>query len=63
MKEIQITFDITGDVKVKMLGFSGKTCRDASVFIEQALGKVKSVQRRPEYYQAKTESQIKQQNG
>ena len=37
-KKIEITVDPQGGVSVKTNGFTGSSCRDASRFIEQALG-------------------------
>ncbi|MGA1618810.1 MAG: DUF2997 domain-containing protein, partial [Pirellulales bacterium] len=37
-KTIEITVDPEGGVAVKTKGFTGSTCKDASRFIEQALG-------------------------
>ena len=38
MKTIEITIDKAGQSTVKTSGFTGASCRDASRFIEQALG-------------------------
>ena len=38
MKIIEITIDPTGQSKVETRGFTGGECREASKFIEQALG-------------------------
>ena len=38
MKTIEITVDPKGGTKVETKGFSGAECRDASRFVEQALG-------------------------
>ncbi len=37
-KTIEITIGPKGDTKVETKGFSGGECRDASKFVEQALG-------------------------
>ena len=37
-KTIEITVDPVGSVSVKTNGFTGSSCKDASRFIEQALG-------------------------
>ena len=39
MKTIEITVDPQGQAKVETKGFSGSECREASKFIEQALGR------------------------
>ena len=38
MKIIEITVSPTGEAKVQTKGFAGGQCRDASRFVEQALG-------------------------
>ena len=38
MKTIEITVDPKGSTKVETKGFTGGECRDASRFVEQALG-------------------------
>ena len=38
MKTIEITVDSKGQSKVETKGFSGGECREASRFVEQALG-------------------------
>ena len=38
MKTIEITVDPKGQSKVETKGFSGAECREASKFVEQALG-------------------------
>ena len=39
MKTITITVDPRGQAKVETSGFAGSECRDASRFVEQALGR------------------------
>lgn len=51
MKQIQITVSPTGETKVETKGFTGGECREASRFIEQALGQRTSEQLTPEFYQ------------
>ena len=38
MKVIEITVDTKGEVVVQTKGFAGASCKEASRFIEQALG-------------------------
>ena len=39
MKTIEITVSPDGEAKVETRGFAGPECRDASRFVEQALGR------------------------
>jgi len=60
-KTIEITVSPEGSVSVKTNGFSGSSCKDASRFIEQALGNSGRESLLPEYFQqASTGEQIQQ---
>ena len=50
-RTIEITVDAEGGVAVKTKGFTGATCKDASRFIEQALGQAGTEKLLPEYFQ------------
>ena len=50
-KTIEITITPTGETKVETKGFTGGECRDASKFIEQALGQRTAEQLTAEFYQ------------
>lgn len=61
MKIIEITVDAKGQTKVETRGFTGKECRDASKFIEQALGQQTAEKLTAEYYQDQAiDQQLKQ---
>ena len=51
-RTIEITVSPTGDTIVQTRGFAGSSCREASKFIEQALGKQNGEQLTSEFYQA-----------
>ncbi len=51
-KVIEITISPTGETKVETKGFSGGECRDASRFVEQALGQRTAEQLTGEFYQS-----------
>jgi len=51
MKTIEIVVSPTGQSTVQTRGFTGGECRDASSFIENALGKRISEQLTAEYHQ------------
>jgi hypothetical protein len=53
MKTIEITVSPKGDTKVETKGFSGTECRQASRFIEEALGQRSVEQLTAEFYQAR----------
>lgn len=48
---IEIIVSPTGQSQVQTIGFIGNTCRDASRFIEQALGKQTDEQLTSEFHQ------------
>ena len=61
-KTIEITVSPTGETKVETKGFAGSECREASRFIEQALGQQTSEKLTPEFYQ-QTEQREQAQEG
>jgi hypothetical protein len=61
MKVIEITVDSKGRTKVETRGFTGGECREASKFIEEALGQSTGEKLTSEFYQGQvTDQQIKQ---
>jgi len=48
---IELIVTPSGEVTVQTKGFNGSSCRDASRFIEEALGKRTGEQLTPEYHQ------------
>ena len=62
-RTIEITVNLEGGVSVKTNGFTGSSCKDASRFIEQALGTSGRESLLPEFYnQASTGEQLRQEN-
>jgi hypothetical protein len=57
MKIIEITVDSRGQSRVETKGFSGSECREASNFIEQALGQRTDEKLTAECYQGHTTDQ------
>jgi hypothetical protein len=51
VKTIEIVVDRQGRTKIETRGFTGSSCRDASKFVEEALGHAAGEQLRPEFYQ------------
>jgi hypothetical protein len=61
MKIIEITVDSKGQSKVETRGFTGGECREASKFIEQALGSKIGEKLTGEFYQGQSvDEQLKQ---
>jgi hypothetical protein len=58
MKTIEITVTPEGSTSVETRGYSGVSCRDASRFIESALGQKTDEQMTPAYHE--TNNQITQ---
>ena len=50
MKNITIIVKPDGKAIVETIGFYGTSCREASQFLEQALGKRQAESFKPEYY-------------
>jgi len=59
MRIIEIVVSPTGQTQVETKGFSGSGCRDASRFIEEALGKCTGEKLTGEFY---AETSVDQQN-
>jgi hypothetical protein len=57
VKTIEITVDSKGQSKVETRGFAGTECREASKFIEQALGQRTDEKLTAEFYQGQTTDQ------
>jgi hypothetical protein len=58
---IEILVSLNGESIVQTKGFSGSSCRDASKFIEQALGDRTTESLTAEFHQtAKTQQQVEQ---
>ncbi len=51
MKTIEITIGPKGETTVQTKGFTGPECRDASRFVEQALGQRTAEQMTGEFFQ------------
>ena len=62
-KTIEIIVTPEGKTTVQTLGFLGSSCRDASRFIEQALGQRTAEQLTGEFHQVQPVQQIQQQRG
>jgi hypothetical protein len=61
MKIIEITVDSKGQTTVETRGFTGGECREASKFIEHALGQRTGEQLTAEFHQAQpADQQLKQ---
>jgi hypothetical protein len=61
-KIIRVIVGPKGEVKIETKGFSGPACREASKFLEQALGQPASEQLTAEFYQAQATDQHIQQS-
>ena len=57
MKIVVVTVDSKGQTKVETRGFTGGECREASKFIEQALGQRSDEKLTAVFYQGQTTDQ------
>ena len=62
MKTIEIIVTADGSTSVQTLGFSGSSCREASKFIEEALGQRTGEQLTAEFHQGQSVQQTNQQH-
>ena len=61
IKIIEIVVSSTGQTQIETKGFTGSACRDASRFIEQALGKQTGEQLTAEFHEvALSQTQLEQ---
>jgi hypothetical protein len=59
LKTIEITVDAKGQVVVQTKGFAGASCKEASRFIEQALGEAAAETLTAEFHQT-ADQQVEQ---
>ena len=59
---IEIIVQPNGQTRIETKGFAGSTCRDASRFVEEALGKQTGEQLTGEFYQTHAAQQSAQQH-
>ena len=57
MKIIEITVSPVGETRVETRGFTGGECREASRFVEQALGRKTAESLTAEFYQGQQADQ------
>jgi hypothetical protein len=57
MKTITITVDAKGQAKVETSGFAGAECRDASRFLERAVGRTAAETLTAEFYRSESARQ------
>ncbi len=57
-RTIEVIILPTGETKLETKGFAGKSCRDASRFLEDALGTRNSEQPTAEFYQSQSAGQL-----
>jgi hypothetical protein len=60
MPKIIVTVSATGQSVIKTEGYAGRSCQEASRFIEQALGKRTGEQLTGEFYQQEPTRQVAQ---
>ena len=63
MKTIEIVITVEGKTTVQTVGFTGSSCRDASKFVEEALGSRTGERLTAEFHQQSAESVHQQQHG
>jgi hypothetical protein len=57
LRTIELIVSAQGEVSVQTKGFVGSSCREASQFIEQALGERTAEQLTAEFHQTQTQQQ------
>ncbi len=62
MKIIEVLIDPQGQVSLQTRGFAGRSCREGSRFLEEALGTTLHERATAESYQGQNSAQQSQQN-
>ena len=62
LKTIEITVSPTGQTEVQTKGFAGGECREASKFLEEALGQRDNETLTAEFHQTANQSLVQQQS-
>jgi hypothetical protein len=62
-KTIEIIVSPQGQTKIETKGFAGAECREASKFLEQALGQQAGEQLTAEFHSQPVANELKQQSG
>ena len=60
---IEVIVSPTGETKIETKGFAGSSCRDASRFIEAALGERVDEQLTVEFHAVSTDAKVQQNHG
>ncbi len=62
MKTIEIIVSPKGETTVTTKGFAGSSCREASRFLEEALGQRTGEELTAEFHQTQAEEQLRQEH-
>jgi hypothetical protein len=60
LNRIEVIISPTGETKIETRGFTGASCRNASAYLEQALGARASERLTTEFYQSQSERPLNQ---
>ena len=63
MRTIEVIISPKGEPRIETKGFVGRSCLDASRFLEEALGTKVSDHAKAELYQAQSQEQVLKQGG
>ena len=56
MKKIEILFGPDGEIEIEAIGYKGKGCKEATKFLEQALGTEKDTKQKVEWFMQNAEA-------
>ena len=56
MKQIKILYGPNGEIEIEAVGYQGKGCKDATKFLEDALGTEKDTKQKAEWFLANAEA-------
>lgn len=55
-EELEISISNTGEVTINVLGHKGKSCLNMTKDLEESLGIIKAIEKKPEFYQQEEKS-------
>ena len=62
MKKIEILFGPDGEIEIEAFGYNGKGCKDATKFLEDALGTEKDTKQKAQWFIQNAEAIQKEKN-
>ena len=62
MKQIKILYGPNGEIEIEAMGYKGKGCKEATKFLEDALGSERDTKQKAEWFMQNAEAIQKEKN-